>query len=194
MTSPRGGRANEVALTRIHLTGTSDARWNPDETPRAPLASGPDLVFLSRDGRIRTHDLSVPNADHPIQHVFVWTNTQVLIGGETRGDGHGWLRTRDKRGMEVWSYMFWLLGDHPFCFSATTKPNGARPIQDQSWQFLHLRSPHNAGYGRGLRCPVSGFMDSGRYVCMTPLPFTWSLPRSSHVYSSVIRSYVVSLI
>ena len=31
-------------------------------TTRAALAYGPDLVFLSRDGRIRTDDLSVPNA------------------------------------------------------------------------------------------------------------------------------------
>ena len=31
-------------------------------TPRAAPTDGPDLVFLSRDGRIRTDDLSVPNA------------------------------------------------------------------------------------------------------------------------------------
>ena len=31
-------------------------------TTRAAPADGPDLVFLSRDGRIRTDDLSVPNA------------------------------------------------------------------------------------------------------------------------------------
>jgi hypothetical protein len=33
-----------------------------EQTPRAAPADGPDLVFLSRDGRIRTDDLSVPNA------------------------------------------------------------------------------------------------------------------------------------
>ncbi len=33
-----------------------------NQTPWAALTDGPDLVFLSRDGGIRTHDLSVPNA------------------------------------------------------------------------------------------------------------------------------------
>ena len=46
---------------RAHLTRDERA-IESDQTPRAAPADGPDLVFLSRDGRIRTDDLSVPNA------------------------------------------------------------------------------------------------------------------------------------
>ena len=46
---------------RAHLTRDGRA-MESDQTPRAAPADGPDLVFLSRDGRIRTDDLSVPNA------------------------------------------------------------------------------------------------------------------------------------
>ena len=113
---------------------------------RSPLEKGGPGV--NRDGRIRTDDLSVPNAGYPLQHVLAWTNTQLVIGGETRGDGHGWLRTRDKRGMELWPYKSWSLGDHPFLFSAMAKPNGASRYKINRGSFCTRGGAHNAGYGR----------------------------------------------
>ena len=71
-------------------------------TPGAAPADGPDLVFLSRDGRIRTDDLSVPNAGLSLCGGLLWTKAQVTWAGATQVNPHSWLRTRDKRGMEGW--------------------------------------------------------------------------------------------
>ena len=67
---------------------------------RATLANGPDLGFLSRDGGIRTHDLSVPKDVGPFFGVLIWTNYQVRAYERTGLDPSDCGRTRDKRGME----------------------------------------------------------------------------------------------
>ncbi len=51
-------------------------------TIRAAPTDGPDLVFLSRDGRIRTDDLSVPNASG--------LNWGGLVRTKTAGQGNSW--------------------------------------------------------------------------------------------------------
>ena len=74
-----------------------DARSHP--TPRAAAADSTDLVFHSRDGRIRTDDLSVPNASG-----LDWGG---LVRTKTAGQGNSWTAvdcreqpcTRDGRAM-----------------------------------------------------------------------------------------------
>ncbi|GBE22939.1 hypothetical protein BMS3Bbin01_02317 [bacterium BMS3Bbin01] len=54
-----------------------DARWDRPKKPEAALVGGPHLVFLSRDGRIRTGDLSVPKAGRGVCGGLGWTKAQV---------------------------------------------------------------------------------------------------------------------
>lgn len=68
---------------------------------RAALASGPDLVFLSRDGGTRTRDLSVPKSPGADPDGLLWTETAGQGVARTAADRPKRLRTRDGRAMEI---------------------------------------------------------------------------------------------
>ena len=62
---PLSGWTSAITNTQVNTTSHKLFAWvcgDPYQRIRAVLANGPDLGFLSRDGGIRTHDLSVPNA------------------------------------------------------------------------------------------------------------------------------------
>ena len=69
-------------------------------TPGAAPADGPDLVFLSRDGRIRTDDLSVPKSPGVDRSGLVRTKTAGQSNSRTAVDCCERWRTRDGRAME----------------------------------------------------------------------------------------------
>jgi hypothetical protein len=99
---PHGLLSLADLATRLALATSScamDVRFRFFQRIRAVLANGPDLGFLSRDGGIRTHDLSVPKSPGMDWGGLVWTETPGQRIAATRADRCRRLHTRDGRAM-----------------------------------------------------------------------------------------------
>ena len=89
-----------------------DERWNTLPNQQA-APERPDMVFLSRDGGIRTHDLSVPKGVGAVFGVSLRTNYQVRGYEQTGMDPSNCERMFDKCSMRPAKSD--AIAGHPFC-------------------------------------------------------------------------------